>query len=94
MIIRQEFGKNITKKVIEEAKEQGEVEKIFKKIEIFDKEIESKDVVIISKKNININWTQDNLSDSNFVPHLSYKNSKSKIFKSKKIEKTNIPILM
>ena len=80
--------KEHNKKVIAEAKEQVEIERIFEKKEIFDKEIESNDVVIISKKNTNINWTQDNLSDSNFVPHLSYKNNKNKIFKSKKIGKS------
>tara|TARA_A100001011_G_C14315945_1_gene847977 strand:- start:530 stop:1870 length:1341 start_codon:yes stop_codon:yes gene_type:complete len=80
--------KEHNKKVIAEAKEQVEIERIFEKKEIFDKEIESNDLVIISKKNTNINWTQDNLSDSNFVPHLSYKNNKNKIFKSKKIGKS------
>ena len=43
--------KEHNKKIIEEAKTNENFERIFKKKEIFDEEIQSQDIVIVSKKN-------------------------------------------
>ena len=79
--------KEHNKKIIEEAKTNENFERIFKKKEIFDEEIQSQDIVIVSKKIENKNWLEDNFSQSNNVLHLNYKNNKNSIFKSKKIGK-------
>ena len=84
--------KEHNKKIIEKAKSKKKIEKIFKKREIFDQETESKDIVIVSEKKRNTDWTEYNFSESNDVPHLEYQNNKNRIFKSKKIGKNNYSI--
>ena len=84
--------KEHNQKIIEKAKSEKKVEKIYKKNEIFDKEIKSKEIIILSKKNKNSNWLENNFIGTNDVPHLKYENNKSSIFKSKKIGKRKHPI--
>ena len=79
--------KEHNKQIIKEVRSQEKIEKIFKKKEIFEDEIESKDLVILSKELKNISWPEDNLFENNDVPHLKYRNNKNQIFKSKKIGK-------
>ena len=81
--------KEHNEKIIEKTKSEKTVEKVFKKRKIFDQEIKSKDIVILSEKKGNINWLEENLVQNNYVPHLNYQNKKNRIFKSKKIGKTS-----
>jgi len=80
-----EHNKNIIKK----AKSDDKREKIFKRKKIFDQEIESRDLVIVSKKQKNTNWLEGSFRKTNDVPHLKYQNNKSRILKSKKIGKNS-----
>ncbi len=79
--------KEHNKKIIEEAKSEKKLEKIFKQNKIFDQEIESKDIIVVSEKKENASWLEDNFSQNNDVSHLNYQNNKNSIFKSKKIGK-------
>ena len=45
--------KEHNKKIIEEAKSEKKLEKIFKQNKIFDQEIESKDIIVVSEKKEN-----------------------------------------
>tara|TARA_B100000029_G_scaffold397989_1_gene396411 strand:+ start:976 stop:2316 length:1341 start_codon:yes stop_codon:yes gene_type:complete len=81
--------KEHNKKIIEEAKSQKKTERIFEKNKIFDQEITSKDIVVISEKKKNKDWLEDNFEQNNDVPHLDYQNNKNSILKSKKIGKNN-----
>ncbi len=81
--------KEHNKKIIEKVKDRESPEQIFAKKKTFDTEIKSKDLIIISKKEKNINWLEDNLTITNHVPHLNYQNEKNSIFKSKKIGKNS-----
>ena len=84
--------KEHNKAIIEKAKSKQKIEKIFKKNEIFDQETESKDIVIISEKEENRDWSEYNFVESNNVSHLEYQNNKNRIFKSKKIGKKKYSI--
>ncbi len=77
--------KEHNKKKIDEVKYSENRVKIYQKDEKFDKEIDSKDLVILANQIKNFNWSEDNLNETNKVPHLYYNNKKSEIFKSKKI---------
>ena len=79
--------KEHNKKIIEKLKSEKTTEKILKGRKTFDQEITSEDIVILSEKKENIDWLEDNLTESNNVPHLNYQNNKNRIFKSKKIGK-------
>ena len=57
--------KEHNKQIIKEVRSQEKIEKIFKKKEIFEDEIESKDLVILSKELKNISWPEDNLFENN-----------------------------
>ena len=81
--------KEHNKKIIKKAKNEEKVEKIFKKNKIFDEEVRSTDIVIISKEKENFGWLEDNLNSNNDVSHLKYQNNKDRILKSKKIGKRN-----
>ena len=81
--------KEHNKKIIEKSKSKKTAEKIFKKRKIFDQEIKNEDIVILSEKKENTNWLEENLVQTNYVPHLNYQNKKNIIFKSKKIGKTS-----
>ena len=53
-----------------------------KKNKIFDEEVRSTDIVIISKEKENFGWLEDNLNSNNDVSHLKYQNNKDRILKS------------
>ncbi len=79
--------KEHNKKIIDKAKKDEKSNKIFKQNEIFDEEIESQSLSIISQSKQNLNWIQENFKNSNNIDHLYYKNNKNRVFKSKKIGK-------
>ena len=64
--------KEHNKKIIKKEKNEEKVEKIFKKNKIFDEEVRSTDIVIISKEKENFGWLEDNLNSNNDVSHLKY----------------------
>ena len=66
---------------------QENKKRIYTKRDTFDQEIESKDIITVSKIRKNKSWIENNLSQSNDVGHLEYENNKNSIFKSKKIGK-------
>ena len=79
--------KEHNKKIIDKVKNDNKREKIFEKKEILYQEVESRDLVIVSKKRKNKKWLEDSFREGNDVPHLNYKNNKNRILKSKKIGK-------
>ena len=71
---------------------QENKKRIYTKRDTFDQEIESKDIITVSKIRKNESWIENNLSQSNDVGHLEYENNKNSIFKSKKIGKNRYKI--
>ncbi len=80
--------KEHNKKIIEQVKDQEIKIKIFKKDKIFNEEVQNQDIIILSKKVQNTSWPEENLSQTNNTPHLSYINKKTQVSKSGKIGKT------
>ncbi len=79
---------NDLSKDLEIAKKRENSKLIFSSSKKFDQEIKSNNKVIrVSKPYKNQNWNQENLTNGNYVPHLSYQNKKNLIFKSKKLGK-------
>ena len=64
--------KEHNKKIIQEVKNKKKIEKIFKEKINFEKEIDSTELITISKKKNNTNWLEDNLKEDNNVSHLNY----------------------
>ncbi len=58
---------------------------VFAKRKNFREEIFGNTKAEISTPIVNQNWTQRNLTSSNYIPHLEYKNEKKILFKSKKL---------
>jgi len=80
---------NDLSKELEIAKNRENTKLIFSSSKKFEEEIRSNKAITISKPYKNKNWKQQNLNNGNHVPHLSYKNKKNLIFKSKKMGKNS-----
>ena len=80
--------KDHNKKIIEEVKGKEKRTRIFQKSKVFDEEIQNQDIIILTKKIKNVNWIEENLSQTNNIPHLNYINKKTRVSKSGKIGKT------
>ena len=72
------------------AKSKENTKLIFSSTKKFDKEIQSKQKIVVSKPYLNKNWKQQNLNNGNLVPHLIYENKKDLILKSKKLGKIHL----
>lgn len=75
------------------AKSKENTKLIFSSTKKFDKEIQSKQKIVVSKPYLNKNWKQQNLNNGNLVPHLIYENKKNLILKSKKLGKNSFSIV-
>ena len=80
--------KEHNKEIIERVKNKN-VEKVFKSNKIFDEEILNNNKISVTKSEKNLNWLEDNFSQSNNVLHFYYINNKNNISKSKKIGKSS-----
>ena len=84
---------NDLSKDLETVKNTENTKLIFSTSQKFNQEITSnKKLVIKSKPLKNLNWNQQNLSNGNYIPHLSYQNKINLIFQSKKIGKNSFDI--
>jgi len=84
---------NDLSKDLETVKNTENTKLIFSTSQKFNEEITSNKKLIISSKPIkNLNWNQQNLSNGNYIPHLSYQNKINLIFQSKKIGKNSFDI--
>ena len=78
---------NDLSKDLEIAKNRENTKLIFSSSKKFDKETKSNEVIRVSRPYKNQNWSQQNFTNGNYVPHLIYQNKKNLIFKSKKLGK-------
>ena len=78
---------------IKRAKDKNNSKIIFSTKKKFNQEIENNKEIILNKPFLNINWTEQNFSTNNFVPHLSYSNERNLVYKTKKLGKNNFNIL-
>ena len=83
---------NDLSKDLEIAKNRENTKIIFLSSKKFKEEIKSNKAITISKPYKNKNWNQQNLSNGNHVPNLSYQNKKNLIFKSKKLGKNSFDL--
>ena len=85
---------NDLSKELEIAKNKENTKLIFSSSEKFQKEIKNNNnkVITVSKPYRNESWNQQNLTNGNYVPHLSYQNKKNLIFKSKKLGKNSFDL--
>ena len=83
---------NDLSKELEIAKDRKNTKLIFSSSQKFKEKIKSNKVITISKPYKNKNWNQQNLSNGNHVPNLSYQNKKNLIFKSKKLGKNSFDL--
>ena len=74
------------------AKERENSKIIFSTKKKFSQEINNINKLKLNKPVLNKNWTQQNFSTNNFVPHLNYNNKKNLISKTKKLGKNNFNV--
>ena len=78
---------------LEKAKARKNSKIIFSTQKKFEEEIQNSKKILVEPPTYNKDWIDNNFSSSNYIPHLSYKNKKNLIFKSKKIGKNHFNIL-
>ena len=78
---------------LEKAKARKNAQIIFSTQKKFEDEIQNNKKILVESPTNNKDWTDNNFSSNNYIPHLSYKNKKNLIFKSKKIGKNHFNIL-
>ena len=74
------------------AKQRENSKIIFSTKKKFSQEIINKDELKLNEPSLNKNWTEQNFSANNFVPHLKYSNKINLISKTKKLGKNNFNI--
>ena len=74
------------------AKQRENSKIIFSTKKKFSQEIVNKDELKLNEPSLNKNWTEQNFSANNFVPHLKYSNKINLISKTKKLGKNNFNI--
>jgi len=85
-------GWNDLSEELEKVKARKNAKIIFSTAKKFEEEIKNNKIIKISKPTTNQEWRQQNFTIGNRVPHLTYKNEKNLIFKSKKLGKNSFDL--